>query len=166
MNTTNIDFPSRISVRAITAGILTTFAATILLMTLAAGLGLWSYRIEEVPNLGAGFWVFFFVAWTVSLGVGAFVSSVAGRSSTRVDGLLYGGVTWAGACVLGCLTMAVGTGRFFNFTAGQTMPGMFWLIFFGDAIALIVALWFGAKGVHVQVKAARQAEQPSPRRVA
>lgn len=166
MDTTNVDFPSRISFRGIVAGILTTFAAMMFFMTLAAGFGVWTFDFSEVHSLGTGFWAWAFVSWIISVGVGAFVSALSGRSGNRVDGLLHGTVTWAGACVAGCLTMAIAGGRFSNFASSHATPSMFWWTIFGDALALIGTLWAGTTAVGVEHRARQGERHASAKRAA
>ncbi len=152
METNRFDFPSRVSIRGIAVGILTTFASWILLMAIVASLGIWRYRLNEMPNLGAGFWSAMFLVFVVSLSFGSFIASVIGRSENTADGLLHGVATWAGTCVLGCLALGVATGKLFDFASQTSGSGVFWVIAAGDAIALLAALRFGVAGARFGIK--------------
>lgn len=165
MNSTNFDFSSRIGARAVTAGILTTFATMMLGMMLAAGFGLWTYRLNEIPNLSGAFWIFSSAVWIVSLGVGAFVASLTGRTSTRVDGMLSGVTTWAGASVIGGSVLGMGSGWLFSFASSTVAPAMYFVGFFASIVALIVAIFTGAAGVR-QEKLKFRAEPQAPRQMA
>lgn len=162
MNSTGrIDFASRLSVRAITAGSFVAFSGTILLMTIAAAFGVWNFNVAEVSNLGATFWLWGFGAWIASVFVGAYLAAVASRSMTRRDGLIHGFTLWAVTCALGCLGIAIGTGRIFNFMAEGASRGMHWGAFVGDALGLIAALYGGVLGARSEAKSvATEARQP------
>lgn len=149
-NIRSIDFSSRLSVRAITAGIVVTYALMILVMSLAAGLGLWTYQLRELPNLGTGFWAFAFASWIGTIYLGSYVAVLASRSATRRDGILNGVVTWAGACVIGCGLLGVASEGAFSSLRGQSS---FWAAFCTGLLALGASVLAGtlASGSEAEV---------------
>ncbi len=142
------DFPSRLSARAITAGVVCFFALMILFMTLAGGFGLWRFDIMELPELGPAFWMWTFVSWILSNYLSGYVAATAARSMKTRDGLLHGLVIWASVCVIGTLAIGVITGAIFNgILVPVTSTVMFWGAFIGDAMGLGAAMLGGLKAV-------------------
>ncbi|MBK8204954.1 MAG: hypothetical protein IPK68_22520 [Bdellovibrionales bacterium] len=155
MKNEQVFLTSRLSARAIVAGTLSTFALMILLMILAGGFGLWTFNFSELSQASTAFWVWAFVAWTISLYISGYVASISSRSITRRDGALHGFITWASACVLGCLFLAVAAG---SMLATMT-PTMFWGSFLGDAIALGAAVLGGIQGSRGELQAEDREEK-------
>jgi hypothetical protein len=142
------NFSSRLSARATTGGVLAVFSTFALLMTLAGALGVWEFDLSQISALGPGFWVWSSGAWAASVFVGAYLSSISSRSVDRRDGVIHGVVTWAAACVLGCLFLAYATP-----VADHVMNhGMLFGAFFGDSLALIAAIFGGLAGSKSEVK--------------
>jgi hypothetical protein len=152
MGTLNADFSSRISLRAVFAGTIITFASMSLLMTLGAALGFWNFKFSEFSTLGTGFWSFAFLAWVLSISVGSYVSSVASRSHSKMSGRLNGVTTWATSCIVGCLFLAAVTGSAFNSMNMGSSTGFYWGAFFGDSLALLAALWVAGIAVEFELK--------------
>lgn len=130
MSTTRINFPSRLSSRAIIAGVGSTFALMILSLALAGGLGLWSFDITELPTSGPVFWVWVLSSWVVSIYISSYVAAISSRSTTGRDGRLHGFLTWAFACVTGCALIV--------YYGGALMPSP--MLTFGAFIADLIAL--------------------------
>ncbi len=150
-----IQFPSRLSFRAVTAGISTVFALMALLMTFGAAVGGWALNMDELPRLPIGFWFLSAAAWVFSVYFGARLAVAASRSSGARDGVLQGITVWAGSCVAACVLLTLGTGRMFNYSSGpSTAP--FWAAFLGNGCALLFAVWAGWLGSQSELKAARQ----------
>lgn len=82
------DFSSRIGVRAISAGILVSFTAMILLLSLVAALGLFNFYLDEMAMAGPSFWIAVSFAWAISMFAGGFISALACRPQTKTEGLL------------------------------------------------------------------------------
>lgn len=146
MTISQADFPSRLSFRAIVAGSLSTFALMMLFLTLGGGLGLWNLDLSELPRQGAGFWIWAFASWIVSLFISSYVAASASRSVKDRDGALHGFIIWAASCVLGCALLAVTTGKIFGGLPGNVTSPMIFAVFVGDLIALGAALFGGIKG--------------------
>ncbi len=70
------DFSSRISVRAVTAGIMVSLSFMFLALSLIAALGIWNYNINEFSSSGTAFWVSTTIAWVFSLYFAGIVSSL------------------------------------------------------------------------------------------
>jgi hypothetical protein len=129
--------------------VLAVFSTMVLLMTLAGALGLWEFNLRQMTDLGTGFWVWGLVSWVVSVFVGAFLSSVSSRSVDRRDGVIHGAVTWAAACVLGCLFLSYSMQG-----AEHVMSrGMLLGAFLGDLLALSAAILGGLLGSRSEVRA-------------
>ena len=161
MSTSQVFFSSRLSARAIVAGTLSTFAIMVALMTLAGGFGIWKFDLTEIPNLGAGFWGWAFLSWIFSLYVSGYVVAVASRSISIRDGALHGFVTWASACVTGCLFMvAAATGRLFDGFSYAEMPKvLFWGLFISEVLALGGAVLGGIQGANGEMLAEEEEEK-------
>lgn len=155
MKNEQVFLTSRLSARAIIAGTLSTFALMILLMILAGGFGLWTFNLSELSQASTTFWVWAFLAWTISLYISGFVASISSRSVTRRDGALHGFITWASACVLGCIFLAVTAGSMFT---TMTIP-QFWGSFVGDTIALGAAVLGGIQSSKGELKAEDREEK-------
>lgn len=153
MDDSQIDFPSRLSARAVTAGVFSTFALMILFMSLAGGLGLWRFDLFELPQLGTGFWILAFAGWIVSIFASSYIASVVGRAKSPWQGALYGFITWSVACVLGCLLLAIAAGKIFGgILSGETTPAMLWGMFIGDVLAIGAAVLGGIQGAYCEAK--------------
>jgi magnesium-transporting ATPase (P-type) len=149
MSNLHLDFQSRISIRAIFAGTVFTFATLILLMTFGAALGFWNFKLSEISTLGGGFWTFAFLAWIVSIFLGSYVSAVAARSQSTIDGRLNALTAWASSCVFGCLFLAVATGSAFTSMNMGTPTSMYWGALIGDVLALAGSLLAGTLAARI-----------------
>jgi hypothetical protein len=156
MESTRIDLHSRISIRAIGAGVVVTYSTMLLLEALAGGFNLWRFDISELPRLSGGFWLFATVAWVVSSFLGAYVSSMVGRSVHSRDGLLHGVITWASAAILAYALTVLSLGNLWAENFGDTAPAYLFAIFFGDLFALGAALLGGRQGAAAEAKMVRR----------
>lgn len=152
MTRSQIDFSSRISVRALASGVVATLALMILFATLGDGLGIWHLDLGELPEMGGGFWTFAFLAWIISTYIGAIVAAVVSRSESPKDGVLHGLMTWAGACLAGCGLLAFFTGLPVGGALTHASRGMFWGSFVSDLIALAAGILGGMNGAQYEAK--------------
>lgn len=152
MTHSQLDFPSRLSARAIIAGVFSASAVMTLCMALAGGFNLWTMDLWGLATYGTAFWIWAFVSWGISMFAGGYISSLASRSVTRVDGLLHGFVTWACTCVL--TTIGIVTGGVFALTLPQaTAPNILWGIFISNVVALVTSLYGAHQGIRIEKKA-------------
>jgi hypothetical protein len=138
----------RLSAHAVLSGVLVIYASMALLMALAGGLGLWEFNLRQLSDLGTGFWVWSIASWILCVFAGGFLASTVSRSVDRRDAVIQGVVTWAAACVFGCLFLA-----YSNQAAEHIMSrGMLMGGFFGDSLALGTAILGGIAGSKSEVK--------------
>ncbi|MGE4134052.1 MAG: hypothetical protein AB7F86_20625 [Bdellovibrionales bacterium] len=156
------DFPSRVSARAVLMGTISTFALMMILLILGA---VWNPDLLELSQTGFGFWIWAFVAWSISLYVSAYVAAAVGRSVTGRDGAYHGFAIWANTCLLGCGFFALVTGRLLGILPEGASSSTLFGIFLGDAIAMGAALLGGANGAasesRVEASEAKTREQTS-----
>lgn len=144
------DFSSRISVRAVTAGMMISFTSMILLMSLVAALGLWDFYLDEMAHAGTAFWLAMSVSWAISMFVAGFVASLAARSQSSTEG------------VLNALAACSGSFLFFGFVSlflaprvvvsllNMATPQFFLRGFMVDLIGFAVGVYGGVFGVHFE----------------
>ncbi|MGZ6478852.1 MAG: hypothetical protein ACXWQE_06100 [Bdellovibrionales bacterium] len=151
---TQAEFTTRLSARAVTAGTVSVFASMILLMLIAAGFELWKFDVDEIQGLGVGFWFWSFAAWAISNYVGAYTAAMASHSRESRDGMLHGFVVWASASVLGMIFIGVVSGSIFQ---GVLLPipsnFMLWGAVVCDLIAMALAFRGGVSGSIKELKA-------------
>jgi uncharacterized BrkB/YihY/UPF0761 family membrane protein len=141
-------FSRRLSAHSVIGGVLVIYASMSVLMALAGGLGLWEFDLHQISDLGTGFWAWALAAWILSVYAGGFLASTVSRSVDRRDGVIQGVVTWAAACVFGCLFLV-----YFTQAAEHVMSrGMLWGAFLGDSLALGGAILGGLAGSKSEVK--------------
>ncbi len=150
---------SRISARAIVAGVLSSYAVFFLFMVLAAGFGLWHFRVSEVPQLGAGFNAWSLVFWIVSVFVGSAIAAMSAQTITAKDGILHGFVTWASAMVLGCVFMASLGAQAMGAMAAQIPRAVYVGAFFLTLGAALGAMIGGYVGFRAEVAEAERLEE-------
>ncbi|MBI4509872.1 MAG: hypothetical protein HY698_09565 [Deltaproteobacteria bacterium] len=167
-----IDFASRLSARAITAGVLVALTTLGVLMVLGGGFGAWSIGIldaEAVRALGAWFAFWSILAWGLSLFLGSLVSAIACRSGERRDGLLQGITTWAASSV--AVTLIACTWLMAALAVGTATPGAveemggratFWACFIGDVVGLVGALLGGVVGARYEARTVGPVQAPVP----
>ncbi|MBT3984184.1 MAG: hypothetical protein HOE90_22710 [Bacteriovoracaceae bacterium] len=164
MNEALINFPSRISARPVVSANFLVFSLMMLFMILGGGFNLWALNLAELPYLSNGFWVWGLVSWIVSLGIGSYMAAIIGKAVSWQDGSLYGLITWATSCIVGCLFLATTTGELF----GREMEIPFlWGAFVGDLLALAVCLYaghLGAKG-ELQLELSQETQEHSHRNI-
>jgi hypothetical protein len=163
----HVDLASRLSARAILAGVFLALASMRVLMALGGGLGLWRFRPGMTPHdFGVGFWVCAFIAWAVSLFFGGLLAAIAGRCRLRRDGIVQGVTTWAVATVVARIAVVL-VSRILGFAPITSAVGLFWGMFFIEVIALVAAVLGALAGVRSEAHApelrARAARpEPSP----
>lgn len=163
MSTKQVNFSSRLSSRAIIAGVGSTFALMILSLALAGGLGFWSFDIAQLPMLDAGFWVWALTSWVASVYVGSYVAAISSRSTTKRDGRLHGFLTWAFACITGCALIAYAAGQIAG-VLSSTNPLLIFGAFIADLVALGAAILAGSSASRSEEKAeAREKNETSLR---
>ena len=141
--TSKVDLASRMSARAIVAGVFSSLALMIMFMALGAGFGLWNYDLNGFLRMDSGLWLYTFVAWAISLYISGYIAALASRSSATRDGNLHGLVTWAVASVLTCAFLFSNTG---GLVFSQLTHPFYFAAFLGDVIALAAAMAGGAAG--------------------
>jgi len=142
------DFSSRIGVRAVVAGMMTSMTSMLLLMSLIAALGLWNFNLNEINNAGALFWSATSVAWIISMYLAGFVASVGARAQGNTEGALN--------AIAACSASYLMTGLFFLLFASNALdavlslgnPQFYLRIFLGETIAFAVGIYGGVVGAH------------------
>lgn len=66
LNLSRVDSSSRISIRALGAGVVSIIGIMLLFEFLAAGFGLWSFNLTDYANIKAGFWFWIFAGEIIS----------------------------------------------------------------------------------------------------
>lgn len=103
LNQTNL--ASRIGVRGVVAGILTSSALMLLFMSFIAALGLWNFRIREIFNLDTRFWVSTCIAWSISLFIGGFMAASGAKAETTSEGVFNSLAACSGTFLLLIITI-------------------------------------------------------------
>jgi hypothetical protein len=100
---TEVEFPTRVSARAIISGVLVGLAFAVMLMVLGAAIGLTAFgpRGDVAKGLGIGFAGWVLLTLIISAFVGGWVATGAARAVRRRDGVLHGLVTWAAVTLVG-----------------------------------------------------------------
>ena len=113
---------SRLSIRAILAGLAVALSAQLLLMVLGAAIGLSAFQPTGAvaKGVGAGFLVWTVLSLCVSAFVGAWIAGIVARSVSRRDGLIHGLVLWSLVAVVGA-SMVGGA-------ISKTLSGVFGLV--------------------------------------
>lgn len=149
----NINFPSRISARAIVAATLCTFTLMAMSMLLAGAFGLWEYNFRELNFAGNGFWAWALISWIVCLAIGSYVSSMLSRAVEAEDGMLHGSITWASSSALMTSFLYVETGNIIgtdmssNFMAGAFLTSL---------VALVGSVYAGYLGTRTEMMISNQ----------
>jgi hypothetical protein len=113
----------------------------------AAAMGLWTFRTSELTDLGAGFWAWTFVGWTLTSFLGSTVSALSNRSQDTASGALNGITTWALSSTFVFLFAGFSSGRIFGmWSVNPLLPSVFGWAAFGDLIALSAAIAGGIFG--------------------
>jgi hypothetical protein len=156
-----IDFPSRISARAVIVGAAVSLAALNLLLGLGAAVGLVPtgsgprsvLDAEVLRQGGAGLVVWSALSWISAVFAGAYVATLSARSTEARDGFLHGVATWAAVCVTaGVLTWAwfmaaIPLGLASPDLAGvMTGTGVLWSYVLAEMLAVAGALGGGYLG--------------------
>jgi hypothetical protein len=146
MNLSRSDFPSRIGVRAVGAGLLVTFSITLLSLLLAGGMGIWRLDMYEVPRLGPAFWLWSFLSWGLSVYAGGYVAALVSRSNTQLDGAIHGLLVWAASCFVGSLLLLVAAGSQLSGIPEKFTAPILWGFFVADLTALAMGIFGGTAG--------------------
>lgn len=117
---------SRLSFRAVGAGILVALVSQVVLLLLGGAIGLMAIEPDRqiAQGVGIGFLVWLLISLAVSAFLGAWVAASAAQTIERRDGLLHGLLTWAAVSLIGVFLVG-GAVRStlagaFNFVAGTT----------------------------------------------
>jgi len=135
--------------KATFAGVVTALAWMLLMMSLAGGFGLWTFDLLEFGVVGNGFWIWSFFSWVMSVSGGAFLAAITARKSSRWSGQIHGITTWAGVIVAVSVFMSFGTGRLLRFAEEVSSLNVFWVVFLGNAAALLSAIIVGGLGARL-----------------
>lgn len=154
------DFSSRIGVRAVSAGILVSFTVMILLLSLIAALGMFSFYLDEMAMAGPTFWIAIAAAWALSMFIGGFVASLACRPQTKTEGVLNAVCANCGFFLLFGIVALFLTPRIVVSLFALATPQLFLRGFLIDLICFIV----GAYGGIVAVNLERHAIHPFKKR--
>ncbi|MGZ3737908.1 MAG: hypothetical protein ACXVB9_00945 [Bdellovibrionota bacterium] len=155
MERSHMDFRSRVSARAVLAGVVCSFALLFLLSTLAGGLGLWEFKLLGPRDFDSGFWISSSLVWIVSSYCGGFVAALSSRPESLREGVFHGLLTWASACVLGCTVVAIVMRDVFGTDLWVATPATLLATFFGNLFALSASLLGGRQGALYESKIAR-----------
>jgi hypothetical protein len=157
-NPGQIDFPSRISARAVLVGATIAIVSFSTLLALGGGLGLLPagpmVDANAVREAGPGLAVWGVFSLLVAAFGGAFLSAVISKATSPGDGLLHGAATWAVGCaaatVLSCVWLMSAISLDLvsrDITIAFSTRGAFWTYFVADVFALGSALLGGNLGV-------------------
>jgi hypothetical protein len=146
------DFSSRIGVRAVTAGIMTSTAIMFLSLSLIAALGLWNFNLNELTSAGTPFWISVSIAWVISLYFSGLVASLSFRPQNNLEGILNAFASCCGSylfCVFGFLFFAPGA---LETLLISESPQFFLRAFLGNSLAFALGLYGGVVGVHFEAR--------------
>ena len=117
---------SRLSIRAILAGLVVALSVQLVLMLIGAAVGLSAFEPTGTvaKSVGAGFLAWTVLALCVSAFMGAWIAGIVARSVSRRDGLIHGLVLWSLVSVLGASMVGGAISR--------TLSGVFGLV--GSAV--------------------------------
>lgn len=149
----------RVSFRATLAGVIVTLASMYFWMSFAAVMGFWSFRFEEIPTLGGGFWSIAAFSWVISVAMGTFTTVLSTHARSHLDGLIQALVTWSGAYLLfgGLLVSVVeATIGAVLFTSPESLMR---IGFLGDALSLGTAFLCSYSAVQYQRSKDRAGEK-------
>ncbi|MFA6236906.1 MAG: hypothetical protein WC635_06220 [Bacteriovorax sp.] len=149
-------FASRIGVRAVVAGMMTTSALLLLIMFLVAALGLWNFRLRELPFLSATFWMASSMALTVSIFAGGLMAASGSRSSTISDGIINALVVCSGCYLFFSFVFVYFASNALMLILESVTPDFFLKIFMVCLTGFIAAVLGGIGGVRYEQKIERQ----------
>jgi len=144
------DFSSRIGVRAVTAGVMTSTAFMFLALSLIAALGLWNFNLNELPTIGAPFWIAVSIAWVFSLYFAGLVASLCFRPQNNLEGMLNAIAACCASylfCIFGFLFFAPGA---LETLLISSSPQFFLRAFLGNLLAFALGIYGGVVGVHFE----------------
>lgn len=100
--TSVISLPSRISARAIIAGVVVALAIDVFMMAFGAAIGLSAFKATPGVPRGVAIWgvIWFFITVLTGGFFGGWVAAASSGLTRQRDGILHGFVTWAAATVL------------------------------------------------------------------
>ncbi len=135
-------FSSRIGVRAVVAAMMVSTTTMILMLSFIAALGLWNFRISELADRGAGFWIASTLAWAASLYLGGFIASSGSRSNSTADGVMNALAACSGSYLLFVALLLFFSSDSLKDLLSNATSVLFLQIFFGELLGLV----FGALG--------------------
>lgn len=140
------DFSSRISLRAVAAGVMTSISFMMLSMSLFAAVGIWNYNLNELSQVGNIFWISSTVAWGLSLYLAGFIASLGSRAENNLEGILNALAACCGSYIIfgvGFLLFAPGA---FDALLNSASPQFFLRSFLGAIFGFAVGLYGGMMG--------------------
>jgi hypothetical protein len=144
------DFSSRIGVRAVTAGVMTSTAFMLFALSLIAALGFWNFNLNELSTAGTPFWIAVSIAWVLSLYFSGLVASLCFRSQNNLEGMLNAITACCGSflfCIFGFLFFAPGALETLLVSGSQQF---FLRAFLGNFLAFALGIYGGVIGVHFE----------------
>lgn len=145
-------FKSRISLFSVAAGAVLTLALMFMLMSLAAALGFWNYRPDDLPIPEKQFWTIASLAWTTSVFLGSIFVVILASSQQMKDGIVNAIATWAVSYLFfgGVSLAAANMHR--NALSIWAIPeaSIYWQCFAGDAAAFFLAIAGAVLGTYIE----------------
>lgn len=145
-----IDFKSRISVRAVTTGIMVTLTSMFILTSLIAAFGIWNFNLNDLIFASPTFWVTITLAWIVSMYAGGYVSAVAARSRSVVEGMLNAVAVCCGSYLAFGFAFLLFAPAALDNLLNSASSQFYLRAFFGDAIAVAMGIYAGVVGAHFE----------------
>jgi hypothetical protein len=144
------DFSSRISIRAVTAGVMTSISFMMLSMTLFAALGIWNYNLNELSQTGSIFWISITIAWCLSLYLAGYIASIGSRSENNIEGILNALAACCGAYIVFGVSFLLFAPGALDILLNTASPQFFLKVFLGDIFSFAAGIYGGVSGSHFE----------------
>lgn len=144
------DFSSRIGVRAVTAGVMTSISFMLMSLSLIAALGIWDYNLNEITTNSAAFWISTTIAWVMSLYFAGLVASLGARSQSKIEGALNAIAACCGTYLLFCMGFLLFAPSALDAILSTANPQFYLRTFLGDVIAFAFGIYGGVVGVNFE----------------
>ncbi|MDO9181287.1 MAG: hypothetical protein Q7U04_02710 [Bacteriovorax sp.] len=145
-----IDFSSRISVRAVIAGIMVSISFMLLSLALMAALGIWNYNLNELSSAGSAFWISATLAWAMSLYCAGLVAALGSRSKNSIKGVLNALAASCGSYLLFGMTFLLFAPGPLDSLLSAANPQFFLRGFLGDVFAFGAGIYGGVVGARFE----------------